>query len=94
MVLAVAPGIMAFYKLVSPVQAGFLVMLAYVISRRHANEIHRQWERKEEEAAAKKKEEEERLLALPSKKRKNIVKGIAKRVEVGGEEKGSSDSGT
>ncbi|CAI5472949.1 unnamed protein product [Closterium sp. Yama58-4] len=77
-VLAVVPGVLALLRLISPVQASCLVMLAYILSRRHANEIQRQWDRAQAAKEAQRRAEEEALAALPARKRKAIQRARAK----------------
>lgn len=85
------PGILAFFKLVTPVQAGFFVMLLYIFSRRHANEVQKRFEKKksaEEEAV---REEAEKFARLPSKKRKAILKARAREQANQQEDNGEGD---
>eukprot|EP00271_Cylindrocystis_brebissonii_P015966 TRINITY_DN3906_c0_g1_i1.p2 TRINITY_DN3906_c0_g1~~TRINITY_DN3906_c0_g1_i1.p2 ORF type:complete len:108 (+),score=26.70 TRINITY_DN3906_c0_g1_i1:830-1153(+) len=77
--MAIAPGILAYLKLVTPIQAGFIVMLAYIVSRRHANALQAQFEEKQREEEARKQIEEEAYAKLPAKKRKNIDLGKQKK---------------
>ncbi|CAI5485293.1 unnamed protein product [Closterium sp. Naga37s-1] len=79
--LAVVPGVLALLRLISPVQASCLVMLAYILSRRHSNEIQRQWDRAQAAKEAQRKAEEEALAALPARKRKAIQRARAKEAE-------------
>lgn len=64
--LAVFPGILALLKVISPVQAGLVVMLAFVLSRRHANALQKQFEAEE---AERKRAAEQAAVAPPSKLR-------------------------
>ncbi|CAI5534179.1 unnamed protein product [Closterium sp. Naga37s-1] len=76
--LAAMGGVLALLRLISPVQASCLVMLAYILSRRHSNEIQRQWERAQAAKEAQRRAEEEALAALPARKRKAIQRARAK----------------
>ncbi|GJP31660.1 hypothetical protein CLOM_g14719 [Closterium sp. NIES-68] len=92
--LAVAPGALALLRLISPVQACCLVVLAYILSRRHANEIQRQWERAQAAKEAQRKAEEEAFAALPARKRKAIERARAKEsASAGKEEEGLAEDG-
>ncbi|CAI7857048.1 unnamed protein product [Closterium sp. NIES-53] len=76
--LAAVPGVLALLRLISPVQASCLVMLAYILSRRHSNEIQSQWDRAQAAKEASRRAEEEALAALPARKRKAIQRARAK----------------
>ena len=83
--LAVGPGILAFLKIVSPTQAACLVLLAYVLSRRIDNESQKRLAEKKRLEEEKVKQEQEEIAKLPSKRRKNIEKGIEKKNSTSGQ---------
>lgn len=80
--MAILPGILAAAKLLAPQQATLMVMLVYFMSRLHSARLNKQAEEEEklrkEREEKEKVEEEEAFAALPAKKRKNILKAIAK----------------
>lgn len=74
--LAVFPGVLALLKLISPVQAGFVVMFAFVLSRRHANALQKQWEA---EDAERKKAIRRPVITTSVKQRGGDTRGSRKR---------------
>ena len=76
--LGLLPGILAFLKIITPAQAGCIVLLAFILSRRHANALQKKFERETAEAEKAAKEEAERFASLPSKQRKAILRARAR----------------
>ncbi len=79
--VAIIPGILVVFGVVTPVQAACLVLLAYILSRRIDNAAQKKLEEDRKKEEDRRKREEEAIARLPAKKRKNVEKGIARKNE-------------
>jgi hypothetical protein len=77
--LALITGVLVVLQLIPHVYAALALVVLYFVSRRHAVEVQRQWERQQAAELAQQSKERRRLAALPAKKRKSIEKGKLKK---------------
>jgi flagellar biosynthesis component FlhA len=78
--MALFPGWLAVIRVLTPIQATSLVVIAYWMYRLNTWNKNKKAQLEEAKAEeAKKKAEEEALLAMNSKRRKNVLKALSKR---------------